>query len=115
MNKEYISNIFIKYIEPYFVISNIRFDLHISLISFGSTILIIAQMITPAKVVFGMNLNVPVKKPSDSKTRPPVTIPPSVVLTPLALLTAVRVIEPVTGIDWKNDPNKLHRPSASIS
>lgn len=93
----------------------LRFDLHISLISSLSTKKIIAQMMTAASVVFGINLNEPVKNPSDSRTKHPVKIPPSVVLTPLALLTAVRVNEPVTGIDWKNDPNKLHRPSASIS
>lgn len=72
-------------------------------------------MMTAANVVFGIKRNELVKNPSDNRTRQPVTIPPSVVRTPLALLTAVRVNEPVTGIDWKNDPNKLHIPNASIS
>lgn len=74
-----------------------------------------AHIITAANVVFGIKRNVLVKNPSDNKTRQPVTMPPSVVRTPLALLTAVRVNEPVTGIDWKNDPNKLHIPNANIS
>lgn len=42
-------------------------------------------------------------------------MPPNVVRTPLALLIAVRVNDPVTGIDWKNDPTILHKPSANIS
>lgn len=70
---------------------------------------------TAANVVFGIKRNDSVRKPNDNRTRHPVTIPPSVVRTPLALLTAVRVNEPVTGIDWKNAPTKLHRPSANIS
>lgn len=76
---------------------------------------IIAQMMTPANVVFGIKRNESVKKPNDNKTKHPVTMPPSVVRTPLALLTAVRVNEPVTGIDCTNDPTKLHNPSANIS
>lgn len=62
-----------------------------------------------------MNRKDSVRKPSDSNTRMPVTMPPNVVCTPDALLTAVRVNDPVTGIDWKNEPKMLHRPSASIS
>lgn len=77
----------------------IRFDRHISLISSLSTKPIMAQIITAANVVFGIKRNELVKNPNDSNTRHPVTIPPSVVRTPLALLTAVRVNEPVTGID----------------
>lgn len=80
-----------------------------------STMNIIAQIITAASVVFGMKRNELVKNPNDNKTRHPVIIPPNVVRTPLALLTAVRVNEPVTGIDWKNDPTRLHNPSANIS
>lgn len=94
---------------------NIRFDRQVPLISPISTIKNIAQMMTPANDGFGMNWNALVKNPTDSKTTPPETMPPSVVRTPLALLTAVRVSEPVTGIDWKNDPTKLHIPSANIS
>lgn len=94
---------------------NLRFDRHISLISSFSTRKIIAQMMTAANVDFGMNRNESVKNPSDNITRTPVTMPPSVVRTPLALLTAVRVNEPVTGIDWKKAPTKLHIPSANIS
>lgn len=48
-------------------------------------------------------------------TKAPVTRPPSVVLTPLALLTAVRVKEPVTGIDDTKLPIMLHMPKATIS
>lgn len=76
---------------------------------------IIAQMITAASVVFGIKRNVLVKNPNDNKTRAPVTMPPRVVRTPLALLTAVRVNDPVTGIDCTNEPSRLHIPSASIS
>lgn len=76
---------------------------------------IIAQIITAANVVFGIKRNELVKKPNDNKTRHPVIIPPNVVRTPLALLTAVRVNDPVTGIDWKNEPTRLHIPSANIS
>lgn len=94
---------------------SIRFDRHISLISSFSTINIMAQMMTAANVAFGIKRNEPVKNPNDNKTRTPVTIPPSVVRTPLALLTAVRVNEPVTGIDCTNAPTKLHIPSANIS
>lgn len=75
----------------------------------------IAQMITAANVVFGIKRNELVRNPSDNKIRQPVNIPPSVVRTPLALFTAVLVNEPVTGIDEKNDPNKLHKPKANIS
>lgn len=45
----------------------------------------------------------------------PVKAPPRVVSTPLALLTAVLVKEPVVGMDMKNDPSRLHVPSANIS
>ena len=72
-------------------------------------------MMTAANVDFGINRNESVKNPSDNITRTPVTIPPSVVRTPLALLTAVRVNEPVTGIDCTKAPTKLHIPSANIS
>lgn len=75
----------------------------------------IAQMMTAAKVDFGMKRNEPVRKPSDNRTKVPVNIPPSVVRTPLALFTAVRVNEPVTGIDEKNEPKRLHNPRANIS
>ena len=94
---------------------NLRFDRQISLISSFSTRNIIAQMMTAANVDFGINRNESVKNPSDNITRTPVTIPPSVVRTPLALLTAVRVNEPVTGIDCTKAPTKLHIPSANIS
>lgn len=48
-------------------------------------------------------------------TRLPVNKPPKVVFTPDELLTAVRVKEPVTGIDRTSEPPMLHNPNASIS
>lgn len=92
-----------------------RLHRQISIISRLSTMKIMAQIITAASVLFGMYWNESVRKPSDISTMHPVKMPPRVVRTPLALFTAVRVNDPVVGIDWKNDPNKLHRPSANIS
>lgn len=45
----------------------------------------------------------------------PVNIPPNGVLTPDASLTAVRVKDPVTGIERTNDPKILQIPRAIIS
>lgn len=42
-------------------------------------------------------------------------VPPNCVLTPEALLTAVLVNEPVTGIELKKDPKILQIPNDSIS
>ena len=72
-------------------------------------------MITAASVAFGMKRNDSVRKPRESSIRVPVRTPPSVVRTPLALLMAVRVKDPVVGIDEKNDPQMLHNPNANIS
>lgn len=58
-----------------------------------------ATTITPANVDFGMYRNVEVRKPKARSTITPVMIPPAVVFTPEALLTAVLVKEPVMGID----------------
>lgn len=41
--------------------------------------------------------------------------PPKVVTTPDALLTAVLVKDPVTGIDLTKEPIMLHVPTANIS
>lgn len=78
---------------------SIRLHRHISPISLTSTKLNMAQMMTAANVLFGMYWKEPVRKPSESNTMQPVKMPPSVVRTPLALLMAVRVNEPVVGID----------------
>ena len=45
----------------------------------------------------------------------PVTKPPAGVLTPVAALTAVREKDPVTGMEEKKEPTKLHSPRAIIS
>lgn len=74
-----------------------------------------AVIMTAANVAFGMYRNSSVNRPSDNSMRPPVKRPPSVVCTPLALLTAVRVNDPVVGIDSTNEPIILHTPSAIIS
>lgn len=70
---------------------------------------------TAASVALGMNLKVDVNRPHARSTRPPVITPPIGVLTPEALLTAVRVKLPVVGIDFTKLPNTLQSPSASIS
>lgn len=80
-----------------------------------STMYIMAVMITAASVAFGMYWNVLVKKPIDRITTIPVAMPPNGVLTALASLTAVRVKDPVNGIDETNDPNMLQQPRAIIS
>lgn len=51
----------------------------------------------------------------DNITIVPVTMPPNGVRTPLASLIAVRVNDPVTGIDRTHDPNILQHPIAIIS
>ena len=43
------------------------------------------------------------------------TIPPNVVLTPLAALTAERPNEAVTGIEPTKEPNVWQQPRATIS
>lgn len=96
-------------------ITSIRLHRQISAISCLSTMATMAHMMTAASVVFGMYWNEEVRKPSASNTMIPVKMPPIGVRTPLALFTAVRVNEPVDGIDWTNEPNILHRPSANIS
>jgi len=72
-------------------------------------------MMTAASVALGMNLNVDVSRPHARSTRLPVIMPLIGVLTPDALLTAVRVKLPVVGIDLTKLPNMLQSPSASIS
>lgn len=42
-------------------------------------------------------------------------MPPKGVLTPEALFTALLEKDPVTGIEWKNEPITLHNPRDSIS
>lgn len=96
-------------------ITSIRLQHQISAISCVSTMAIMAHMMTAASVVFGMYWNDEVRKPRASNTMIPVKMPPIGVRTPLALFTAVRVNEPVDGMDWTNEPNILHRPSANIS
>lgn len=49
------------------------------------------------------------------KFKIPVKMPPAGVRTPDALLTAVLVNDPVTGIERTNEPAILHRPKAIIS
>lgn len=74
-----------------------------------------AIMMTAANVALGMYLNVDVNRPHAKSTKLPVMTPPIGVLTPEALLTAVRVKLPVTGIDLTKLPKRLQRPSANIS
>lgn len=74
-----------------------------------------AIMMTAASVALGINLKVDVNKPHAKSTKVPVITPPIGVLTPDALLTAVRVKLPVTGIDLTKLPNMLQSPSANIS
>lgn len=76
---------------------------------------IIAVIITAASVALGMYWNVLVKKPIDRITTIPVAIPPNGVFTSLASFTAVRVKDPVNGIDETNEPNMLQQPRAIIS
>ena len=71
--------------------------------------------LTAARVVFGMNVKVPVKSPKASSTTMAVKTPPNCVFTPELWLIAVRENEPVMGMDWKKDDAMLHRPSAIIS
>lgn len=72
-------------------------------------------MMTAANVALGMYLKVDVNRPHARSTRPPVITPPIGVFTPDALLTAVRVKLPVTGIDLTKLLHMLQSPSASIS
>lgn len=55
------------------------------------------------------------RRPNAKRTRDPVKIPPKVVRTPLVLFTAVRVKEPVVGIEDTKEPRMLQRPKAIIS
>lgn len=56
-----------------------------------------------------------VKKANVSRISAPVTAPPRVVFTPLELLMAERVNEPVIGIEETKAFKTLHRPTAIIS
>lgn len=81
----------------------------------NSTIKIIAVIMTPASVAFGMYWNVSVRNPMANITMTPVRIPPKGVRTPLALFTAVLVKEPVTGIARTKEPKMLQQPKAISS
>lgn len=80
-----------------------------------SNILYIANIITAANVALGINWKVDVNRPHAKSTKEPVIKPPIGVLTPEALLMAVRVKLPVTGIDLTKLPKILEKPSANIS
>lgn len=74
-----------------------------------------ATMITAARVVLGIYWNDEVKKPRAKSIMIPVMMPQAVVLAPEALLTALLVKEPVTGIEETKEPIMLHIPKASSS
>ena len=81
----------------------------------SSSMWYMATITTAARLVFGMNLKVGVRRLQAKSTRRPVKMPPIGVLTPEALFTAVLVKLPAVGIDLTKLPKMLLRPTANIS
>ena len=74
-----------------------------------------AEMMTADKADVGMYAKCGVRNAHAIKMMQPVTIPPNVVLTPDAELTADLPKDAVTGMDPTNDPNSWQDPRAIIS
>ena len=91
------------------------FDLQIGLTTSTSMLKMTAQMMTALKVAFGMKAQYGRSKVKQRMTRIPVKMPPKVVFTLLAALTAVRPKEAVTVIDWKKEPKRLLKPIVKSS
>lgn len=92
---------------------NLLLDLQIFTILSGSIRNITAQIIIAARVAFGKYFTS--KQVIIINTKDPVTIHPTVVLTPLAWFNAVREKDDVTGMALVKEQARLHIPKARSS